>query len=63
MWNTPIFQYCSTDLDCKGNKKPGFLWGFWEYPLCVDLQPNTPFANGTYGICCSKSAVEASDKE
>ena len=25
MWNTPIFQYCSTDLDCKGSKKPGFF--------------------------------------
>jgi len=62
IWNTPRFQYCSTDLDCKGIKKPGWF-SDWEYPICMDLQPDTPFAKGTYGICCNEKAVEVSDEE
>ncbi len=50
-WNTPKFKYCSTDLDCKDVKKSLN----WVYPICMDLQPKSQFANGDKGICCNKN--------
>lgn len=55
-WNTPRFKYCSTDQDCKDVKTPGRLYGFFEYPICMDLMPNSRYAKGTYGVCCNKDA-------
>lgn len=60
--STPRFQYCSDDADCKDSKKPG-IFSDWLYPLCMDLQPNTPYANGTYGICCDLEAAKTNEEE
>jgi len=55
--NTQKFQYCSTDTDCENTKKRGWF-SDWVFPICMDLQPNTPYANGSNGICCTENAGE-----
>jgi len=35
-WNTPKFQYCSTDSDCKDGKKPG-VFSDWKYAWIFNL--------------------------
>lgn len=54
----PVFQFCSTDADCKDSWLPGIFgsWSKWWYLLC--LSPNGKSTTNKTGVCCSPDALK-----